>query len=436
MLRAGRTHFFRYEESWAHSRHARALSLSLPLTADLELRGPQVQHYFDNLLPDSAQIRSRIRARFNTPSVEAFDLLTAIGRDCVGAVQLLPPDEEPAGWNSVNATPLSRKEVESILLDVTVTKPLGRDEEADFRISLAGTQEKTALLGMAGSWFRPRGATPTTHILKLPLGIVGGFRGDLADSVENEWLCAEFLRELNLPVAQSAIERFGEQRALVVTRFDRRWIGPREGDVERKRFKPGKGTWIARVPQEDFCQATGRPQTQKYQADGGPSIAEGLELLANSVDANTARTNFALAQLAFWLLAAIDGHGKNFSIFHRVGGSYEATPLYDVLSAWPIIGHGKNQLAFEKAKLAMALHGRRAHYRLNEITARHWRELAARTAIARLWERMQSLVASAEPALKRLEKRLPKMFPEPVFLRIRDGVLQQAGRFVREVREA
>ena len=61
--------------------------------------------------------------------------------------------------------------------------------------------------------------------MKLPLGIIGGFRGDFSDSVENEWLCAQILRELDLPVADAAIEGFGEQRALVVTRFDRRWIG-------------------------------------------------------------------------------------------------------------------------------------------------------------------------------------------------------------------
>lgn len=430
-LRTG-TSFFRYQQSWADSRHARALSLSLPLTANLELRGPQVEYYFDNLLPDNPQIRSRIRSRFKTPSAEAFDLLTAIGRDCVGAVQLLPPGEQPLGWNSIDATPLKEAQVERILQEVTAAKPLGRDEDDAFRISLAGAQEKTALLGMAGSWFRPHRATPTTHILKLPLGVIGGFRGDFSDSVENEWLCGRILTGLDLPVAFSTMERFGEQRALAVTRFDRRWIGAEEGDVERKGFKPSKDAWIARIPQEDFCQATGRPQTQKYEADGGPSIAEGLELLANSDQARTAQTHFVLAQLAFWLLAATDGHGKNFSIFHRVGGTYELTPLYDVLSAWPIIGHGKNQLALEKAKLAMALHGKRAHYRVKEITPRHWRTLAEGTAIPGLWERMRSFVASAEPVLKRLEKRLPRDFPERVYATIRDGVLKQARRFAQE----
>ena len=432
-LRGGRTAFFRYEESWANSPHGRAVSLSLPLTADREVRGPPVEYYFDNLLPDSAEIRSRIRTRFKTRTSDAFDLLTAIGRDCVGAVQLLPPKQEPIGWDRVDATPLTEDEVERTLRDVTLATALGRTEQEDFRISLAGAQEKTALLHMAGAWFRPQHATPTTHILKLPLGIIGGFQGDFSDSVENEWLCAQVLRELELPVADAALARFGDQRALVVTRFDRRWIGVEAPDVQKKRFKPQPGIWIARLPQEDFCQATGLPHTLRYEVDGGPSIGDSLTLLANSEHPAMDRTNFVLAQLAFWLLAATDGHGKNFSLYHRTGGSYGLTPLYDVLSAWPIIGHGKNQLAIEKAKLAMGLRGRRAHYGLNEITARHWQQLALHTGVPDLWKRIQTFVESAPGALERVENRLPDGFPERVYAMIRDGALGQVRRFASTI---
>jgi serine/threonine-protein kinase HipA len=429
--RRGGSPFFRYDRSWVDSKRARALSLSLPLTADLEIRGPQVDNYFDNLLPDNPAIRSRIRSRFKTDSAATFDLLTAIGRDCVGAVQLLPPDEEPVGWDRVDSTVLTAGGVEKILREVTSPAALSEAEMDEFRISLAGAQEKTALLGMAGRWFRPQGATPTTHIFKLPLGIVGGFRGDFSDSVENEWLCARFLRELNLPVAQSAMTTFGEQRALVVTRFDRQWQGAEAAAIRKKDFKPHKGVWIARLPQEDLCQATGRPQSQKYEADGGPSIVEALNLLANSESPADDQSSFVLAQLAFWLLAATDGHGKNFSLRNRAGGVYSMTPLYDVLSAWPIIGHGKNQLPLEKAKLAMALRSKRAHYRLNEISARHWQELAQRAGVPGLWERMQLFVESAGPAFDRLEAQLPVKFPERVHSSIRAGVRSQVRRFTQ-----
>jgi len=430
-LRGGRTPFFRYEESWLDSPHGRALSLSLPITADQEVRGAAVDNYFDNLLPDNAEIRRRIRTRFGTASTDSFDLLTAIGRDCVGAVQLLPPAEEPAGWDRIDVTPLTENEVGDILRNVTVAHPLGPAEQEDFRISLAGAQEKTALLHMAGRWFRPHRATPTTHILKLPLGVIGNFRGDFSDSVENEWLCAQLLRALELPVADVAMARFGAQAALVVTRFDRRWIGTDATEVQHASFKPRKGAWIARLPQEDFCQALGLPHTLRYQADGGPSSEDVIALLANSAQPQTDQTHFVLGQLAFWLLAATDGHAKNFSLHQRPGGVYVLTPLYDVLSAWPIIGHGRNQLPLEKAKLAMAVPGRRPHYRLREITARHWRELAERTGVADLWTRMQSFVESAPGAIDRLGDRLPRGFPERVYTTVKKGVRTQAQRFAQ-----
>jgi serine/threonine-protein kinase HipA len=427
-LRGG-TALFRYAPSWAESPRARALSLSLPLTADLELRGTSVENYFDNLLPDSPKIRRRIRERFQTASSNTFDLLTAIGRDCVGAVQLLPPGEAPDGWNRVDAEMLNEASVERALRAITSATPIGHDEAAEFRISLAGAQEKTALLGMAGKWFRPLHATPTTHILKLPLGVVGGFQGDFSDSVENEWLCGQILHAMKLPVAATAIANFGEQQVLVVTRFDRRWIGIADGAEQRRRFAPADGTWIARLPQEDFCQATGRPSNAKYEADGGPSISECLGILATSEHSLRDRTHFVLAQLTFWLLAATDGHAKNFSIRQEAGGAFALTPFYDVLSAWPIVGRGKNQLPIEKAKLAMAVRGKSAHYRINEIQPRSWRALAENTGIPNLWSTMQTHVENIGPAIDSLEGTLPSAFPERVFTMIRDGVRRQVRSF-------
>src|SRR5579862_2125653 len=147
--------FFKYDAAWVGSRYARPLSLSLPFTANLEIRGQQVDDYFDNLLPDNPSIRSRIRARFRTASTEAFDLLTAIGRDCVGAVQLLPPGEEPIGWDRIDAVRLSERDVEEMLAQVTAATPLTLADEDEFRISISGAQEKTALLSMGGTWHRP-----------------------------------------------------------------------------------------------------------------------------------------------------------------------------------------------------------------------------------------------------------------------------------------
>jgi serine/threonine-protein kinase HipA len=114
---------------------------------------------------------------------------------------------------------------------------------------------------------------------------------------------------------------FGDQTVLVVERFDRAWMDD--------------GAWIARLPQEDFCQALGFSPKQKYEHDGGPGMAKCLQLLTGSADAQRDKLAFQLTQLAFWLMAATDGHAKNYSIFLQPGDTYVMTPLYDILSMWP-----------------------------------------------------------------------------------------------------
>lgn len=426
---------FRYDPDWIRSPFARALSLSLPMTAgNSEHRGEVVANYFDNLLPDSAAIRKRLGSRFKTKSLGPFDLLQAIGRDCVGAVQLMPEGTAPDGWNRIESEPLDEDQVERILNATTSDTPLGQrqGDEDDFRISIAGAQEKTALLRFGGVWRRPLGATPTTHILKLPLGLVGNMRADLSDSVENEWLCAQIVRELGIPIAATEMAIFGKQKALVVERFDRRWQGIADGAQDVPGFTPPEGAWIARLPQEDMCQATGRPPTLKYESDGGPSMRTCLDLLAGSERADVDRAHFVLAQLAFWLLAATDGHAKNFSIFLRRGGTFSLTPLYDVISAWPIIGDGPSLISEHSAKMAMALHSKNTHYKLREIRARHWLVLAQRCGVPGMWERMLRMIHGVDAVLERVQGTLPGGFPAGVWDAIQAGMKRHAQQFLRE----
>ena len=139
----------------------------------------------------------------------------------------------------------------------------------------------------------------------------------------------------------------------------------------------------------------------------------------------------AIGFFAFWLLAATDGHGKNFSLHHRAGGFYSLTPLYDVLSAWPMIGSGPNQLPLQDAKLALAVTGRNRHYKLVEIQARHWQALALRVGGAPLWQRMRTLVESVDAALERVCGQVPPGFPAVVMDTISAGVRRQAVTFLR-----
>ena len=108
-----------------------------------------------------------------------------------------------------------------------------------------------------------------------------------------------------------------------------------------------------RLPQEDFCQATATAPALKYESDGGPGIGKIMDLLLGSEKAAADRRDFMRTQLVFWLLAAIDGHAKNFSIFLRAGGAYQLTPRYDILSAHPMLGHGRGRLSPRKITMAM-----------------------------------------------------------------------------------
>lgn len=395
----GRTglHRLEYAPEWRLSSRSRPLSLSLPFTADSRLEGEAVRNYFDNLLPDSEHIRRRMGARFRTRDMGVFALLQAVGRDCVGAVQLLPPGMSPEGFDRVTYEPLTSEQVASHLDSLGAPAAAGLlDEAGDFRLSIAGAQEKTALLQVNGQWARPLGATPTTHILKPPIGITPGRNLDLRLSVENEWLCSAIARALGLPTAACHIEQFGQRQALVVQRFDRAW------------HPQG---WVLRLPQEDFCQAKGVASAQKYEQQGGPGIDACLEILRGGEAFHEDGRTFLCAQLLFWLLAAIDGHAKNFSLFVLPGGRYRMTPLYDILSAWPLIGHGPHDLPYKKTKLAMAVRTKAAHYKLAEIQPRHWRALAERSGVQGAWAAMQDMVQRLEGVLETLQRQLPAGFP-------------------------
>lgn len=409
-------HELAYESTWLESSSARPLSLSLPLQeAKVPHRGAAVAYFFDNLLPDSLPIRRRLRDRFGAPTINAFDLLSEIGRDCVGAIQLAPHGDVPPDVRHIEGEPLTEVDVARVLRHTAHAPALGQQEEEGSRISIAGAQEKTALLWHDGQWRRPTGATPTTHILKLPLGLVGNMKADLTTSVENEWLSMAIARGYGLTTADCEMATFEDQHALVVRRFDRR------------RATRGAEWWI-RLPQEDFCQATKTPADQKYERDGGPGIVDIMDILRNSRTPDQDRLTFFKCQVLFWLLAAPDGHAKNFSIFIEPAGRYRLTPLYDILSAHPLMGKGGNQIAPQNLKLAMALRGKNRHYNWATIQLRHWLGTAKACGLAEdvTLAIITEMVEATPGVVDEAATLLPPGFPAPVADSILAGITRGA----------
>lgn len=409
-------HHFVYDGHWMQSDQGRPISLSMPLRPGAGYGSDTVRHFFENLLPDDRLIRERIQARFNTATTSAQDLLAEIGRDCVGALTILPDGEEPEGFDRIDGVPLSESDIEKLLARVTLD-PRHNDLDDDFRISIAGAQEKTALSWVDGRWLKPSGATPTTHILKLPLGIPpSGI--DLTTSIENEWLCSQVLDACGVPVALGEITRFGEAKVLSVPRFDRRLSSDK--------------TWLLRLPQEDFAQVFGVGPDTKYEADGGPGIRQILERLHGSVQAPQDREDFFRTQVLFWMLAAIDGHAKNFSVFIEPRGHYRLTPRYDVLSAYPVLGRRKGQLAPQKIRMAMAVWGKHRHYKRQEIRRSHFEHTAAACGLGSCASRLiDELVERTPEAIAQVSSRLPSGFPESVSTPILEGLAKAAAALTR-----
>lgn len=406
---------FQYAEEWLVEPGARAISLSLPLQRG-RIIGSVVYNFFSNLLPDSEAIIDRVQVRFKVKTDHPFDLLAAVGRDCVGAIQLYSPDTEIPSMMETHAEPLNENQIEE-LLDGYQTAPLGMDEGVDFRISLAGAQEKTALLWYQDCWQRPQGSTPTSHIFKLPIGLIEHHNIDLRESCENEWLCLCIAREFGFPVTNAELAMFGQKKVLIVERFDRKWSS--------------SGDWLLRLPQEDCCQALGIAPALKYEFNGGPSIESIMTLLLGSQKAIDDREMFFKSQILFWMLAAIDGHGKNFSIFIEPGTSFRLTPLYDVLSAFPIFE--SRGIEAKKAKMAMALQGKNKQYHFSMIQPRHFISTATQVGFSpkMAMQLMLDMVEKTATVIATIIPQLPEDFPEHISKAIFSGLSKQADKIKR-----
>lgn len=359
---------FRYDDDWLASDRSFPISLSIPLS-DRLWTGDAIASVFDGLLPDDRTVRETIAARGGADSAGIFDLLAAIGRDCVGVLRFVSEGTDPGDPAQMKYRPINDDEI-ARRLAALARAPLGMavhrlgdhadddHDDEDFRISIAGMQEKTAFLYAEKGWQLPLGATPTSHIFK-PAMREGPNGADFSDSPWNEWLCLTICDALGLPAASAEVMHFDDKPVIVVERFDRRW----------------QDGVLYRLPQEDLCQAFGVPPSRKYESDGGPGILAVLEFLNQAAAPRADRLIFFKAQIVFWLLAAIDGHAKNFSVFLTPGG-LSLTPLYDVMGADPY-----PEISPQRVKLAMAI-GDNRHYRVRDVVPRHFYQTGRKAGFA------------------------------------------------------
>lgn len=383
---------FQYDQTWLDWDNAIPVSLSLPLRED-RFVGDPVFAVFDNLLPDNVGIRRLVAQKTGADGDDAFSLLGRIGRDCVGALQFLPDGVEAGAAGAVDARPASDQEIGQIIANLA-RNPLGIGDDDAFRISIAGAQEKTALLSWNNGWHIPHGTTATTHILKPQIGVLpDGI--DLSRSVENEHFCMTLVAAFGIPTARTQIADFDGRRVLVIERFDRQWT--RDGR-------------LLRIPQEDLCQALSVSPSNKYQSQGGPGIRAISDILQGSDRPEIDRRTFFKVQLIYWLMAATDAHAKNYSIRLGQGGRFRLTPMYDILSTQP--AHDANQIRRNAFKMAMSV-GDNRHYVVDGIQPRHFEQTAARCGmpVRLIPDLFQEIIETAPAAILQARNAMPVDFP-------------------------
>ncbi|EJG0251139.1 HipA domain-containing protein, partial [Vibrio parahaemolyticus] len=382
-------------------------------------KGDPVTNYFENLLPDLTSIRQNLQNRYQTTSTHVFNLLHAIGRDCVGSLSLVPEPEIVDSLAPSKLEPLSIDCLHDILSAHKHDIPLGMlNELSNFRVTVSGAQEKTTLLKIKNNWYLPNCNYPSTHILKFPIGFIQQPFAtlDMTESVENEYFCIKLAEAVGFKVPHVEILDFDNVKSLAVERFDRVWSTSESVPI--------------RLTQEDMSQAMSLPTNLKYQSDGGIGITEIMQLLNGSTNAQKDRDDFMRFQVFQWLIGATDGHAKNFSIFIEANGAYRLTPFYDIMSAFPTSsGRGINT---RKLKLAMALKSTSSgnKWHLEKIYPRHFIATAETVGFCtvRMQEILDEFVVTFPNAIEQVVNQLPNGFPAQIIDSIASNSLRILGK--------
>lgn len=281
------------------------ISVSLPLLPKT-YKHDRVRPFFDGLLPEG-EARRMLAYDFRVAEDDTFNLLRALGRDCAGALVILPEGEPIPGSTASDPVPLTDDQV-AIRLRQLATEPLGVDQQV--RISLAGVQYKLVLSKLpTGEWALPIDGLPSTHILKRA-------NPRFEHMVENEAFCLAIARHLGLRVAEAKVA-YNPDPTLIVTRYDRKVVSDGE---------------ILRIHQEDLAQAFSLNASAKYEERGGPSLKRVARLLRDVARGSETLVELLDLTLLNMVVGNADAHAKNFSLLHLESDVVVLAPAYDIMS--------------------------------------------------------------------------------------------------------
>lgn len=334
---------FTYDEPWIEDPKATPLSVSLPKRLGV-YRHAELVPYLWGLLPDNERVLARWARDYQCSASNVFALLENVGTDVAGAAQYVPADVDPEESRPPTFERVNDDKIADLLREVREDATAWHSDSRQ-HWSLAGAQAKIALAyDKDAEWSIPRGSAPTTHILKPAIE-------GLTDHDLNEHICLATAGQLGMHAASSRISNFGDERALVVERYD------------RQEMPDGR---IVRIHQEDLCQALGVHPDRKYESDGGPGIKDMTNLLRQSANELAEVERLCMAVAYNWLVLGTDAHAKNYSLLLS-GQQVRVAPLYDIASAAPSARYAP------KAKLAQKIGG---EYRAGHVSRRHLERVA------------------------------------------------------------
>lgn len=193
------------------------------------------------------------------------------------------------------------------------------------RISLAGAQSKIGLYLAPGSkeraWFLPRGAAPSTHILKACNSVY-------PNETVNEAICLRAARLFEIDTPDCFLIRAGGTAPiLVVERYDR--------EIPSAGARHIGGLAVPRrLHQVDACQASGLLGADfKYEPSGVSYLNRLASLISEmSPDPYQDRISLVYRQLFHFVIGNADNHLKNWSFLYDEDWELVGlAPLYDVL---------------------------------------------------------------------------------------------------------
>lgn len=389
-----------YTQEWLAHSNAVPLSTLLPLDPRPHT-GERLLRVLAGFLPDRSDVLERWSRVAGLPDAEVYGLLEHYGEDTSGAAVFVPSGTDPRVTH--DHVPLSTASVAQRIRDVRADSAAWVADAAEHRFSLAGMQGKFTLARRGNTWFEPHGTEPSTHILKPGID-------KYEDSDLLEHVTMRAFGELGLPVAETSIEVFEDQRILAVQRFDR---------------VHDRGS-VIRLHQEDFAQATGTSPAQKYQDEGGPSPSNIARVLRRETAPERLQESlfyYGASLVASWLLVHNDGHAKNYSL-RLLPDRTELAPLYDVNSHLPYLGSerllGNDPNFAHEIKLAYAIDGKS---RVGDLGVTEFKSLERTLALPEntLVGFARQAAQSLMPAVNAAIDTLPNRFHTATIDRFRRG---------------